>query len=172
MDSAERALMVQPLIEAIVRDGELSLMFIDGAFSHAVRKRARAGEWRVQAEYGGSAEPVSPEPATVMAARTALAVAPAPSLYARADGFLEGGRFVLTELELLEPSLFMRSDPQAGGDVALDVWDDVVHVWQWYWPMLEAGNAAIARLSTFLLIRLTSSGAAAGPISPAKLGWS
>jgi glutathione synthase/RimK-type ligase-like ATP-grasp enzyme len=118
MDSAERALMVQPLIEAIVRDGELSLMFIDGAFSHAVRKRARAGEWRVQAEYGGSAEPVSPEPATVMAARTALAVAPAPSLYARADGFLEGGRFVLTELELLEPSLFLRSDPQAAERLA------------------------------------------------------
>lgn len=113
MDSAERALMVQPLVEAIVRDGELSLMFVDGEFSHAVRKRARSGEWRVQAEYGGSAELVSPAPATIRAARAALAVAPAPSLYARADGFLDGGRFVLTELELLEPSLFLRCDPRA-----------------------------------------------------------
>jgi glutathione synthase/RimK-type ligase-like ATP-grasp enzyme len=113
MDSTERALMVQPLIEAIVREGELSLMLIDGEFSHAVRKRARDGEWRVQAEYGGSAELVSPAPAIIMAARSALAVAPEPSLYARADGFLEEGRFVLTELELLEPSLFLRCDPRA-----------------------------------------------------------
>lgn len=43
---------------------------------------------------------------------------------------------------------------RAGREIALDVWDDVVHVWQWYWPMLESGRAALVQLAGFLQGRL------------------
>lgn len=50
--------------------------------------------------------------------------------------------------------LFARRAEQAGADVVLEVWDDVVHVWQWYWPILESGSAALAKIANFLRNRL------------------
>ena len=52
--------VVQPFLSAVLSAGELSLVFFAGAFSHAVRKRARPGDWRVQSDFGGTAEPVDP----------------------------------------------------------------------------------------------------------------
>ena len=49
---------------------------------------------------------------------------------------------------------FAEQARRAGGEIALDVWDDVVHVWQWYWPMLESGSAALVQLAGFLQSRL------------------
>lgn len=111
--SAERALIVQPLVPEVARDGELSLMFVAGRFSHAVRKRPHAGDFRVQAQHGGSVEPAEVDGALVAAAAAALATAPAPCLYGRVDGCVVGGRFVLMELEVLEPSLFFGCQPAA-----------------------------------------------------------
>jgi phosphinothricin tripeptide acetyl hydrolase len=51
---------------------------------------------------------------------------------------------------------FAKHVGQAGGDIALDIWDDVVHVWQWYWPMLESGSAALTQLASFLQSRLSA----------------
>jgi hypothetical protein len=110
--------MVQPFLPEIEQSGELSLVFLDGRFSHAVIKRAKAGDFRVQDQFGGSRRAVRPDAAVVAAARSALACAPEPPLYARLDGCLIDGRFVLMELELIEPELFFATAPEAASALA------------------------------------------------------
>src|SRR5262245_13625804 len=116
-----RSLMVQPLLPEVAEHGELSLMFVGGRFSHAVRKRPRVGDFRVQREHGGSATLVQPDGAIIDAAARALASSPAPTLYARVDGCEVAGRFLLMELELLEPSLFFTCAPAAATDFAREI---------------------------------------------------
>ena len=105
--------MVQPFIPEIQSQGEWSMMFFGGVFSHAVVRRAASGDFRVQREFGGTFETVAPSPAVLAQAERALRAAPGESLYARVDGVILGGELVLTELELLEPSLFLDADPSA-----------------------------------------------------------
>jgi glutathione synthase/RimK-type ligase-like ATP-grasp enzyme len=98
--------MVQPFISEIQTRGEWSLIFIDGAFSHAVRKIPTDGDFRVQTAYGGGSVADNPGREVLDAARRVLEVAPSPWLYARVDGIETATGFVLLELEMLEPSLF------------------------------------------------------------------
>jgi glutathione synthase/RimK-type ligase-like ATP-grasp enzyme len=105
--------MVQPFLPELARDGEWSVMFIGGEFSHAVLKRPHAGDFRVQQEHGGSAELRTPPAHVLATARTIVRRAPGRCLYARVDGVEIGGKFVLVELELLEPSLFLGAAPGA-----------------------------------------------------------
>ncbi|MGH8176146.1 MAG: ATP-grasp domain-containing protein, partial [Steroidobacter sp.] len=65
--------MVQPFIPEIAQDGEWSLLFFDGLYSHAVCKRPRANDYRVQGEFGGSVEFVAPDDKTIAAAERAVA---------------------------------------------------------------------------------------------------
>ena len=100
------AWMAQPFMPEILDEGEYSLLFFEGAFSHAVLKRARPGDFRVQAEHGGSQAPVTPSAPIVDQARAALLAAPSSGLYARVDGVVRDGRLILMELELIEPFLY------------------------------------------------------------------
>ena len=110
--------MVQRFVPELASDGEWSLVFLDGEYSHAVLKRARAGDFRVQHEHGGTAEPRVAPPHLVDAARVIASLVPGPWLYARVDGVEIDGRFVLGELELLEPSLFLGAHGQAAERLA------------------------------------------------------
>lgn len=98
--------MVQPFMSEIQTRGEWSLMFIDGDFSHAVRKMPTEGDFRVQTGFGGRSITDQPDGELIRAARRVLDVAPSPWLYARVDGIETDAGFVLLELEMLEPSLF------------------------------------------------------------------
>lgn len=105
--------LVQPYLEEIARAGEWSLIYLDGVFSHAVRKRPASGEFRVQQHLGGVARAEQPPRHVVEAAEDVLARVRWPWLYARVDGVELDGRFTLVELEMLEPSLFLESDAEA-----------------------------------------------------------
>src|SRR5574337_390823 len=114
--------LVQPFVPEIVRAGEWSLLYFAGEFSHAVLKRPAVGDYRVQSEHGGSTAASRPDPATLVAAAQALAAVTAlghevPD-YARVDGVICAGRFLLMELELIEPSLFLEGEPQAAARLA------------------------------------------------------
>ena len=98
--------MVQPFMPEIQTRGEWSLMFIDGDFSHAVRKMPTEGDFRVQTGFGGRSITDQPDGEVIRAARRVLDVAPSPWLYARVDGIETDAGFVLLELEMLEPALF------------------------------------------------------------------
>jgi glutathione synthase/RimK-type ligase-like ATP-grasp enzyme len=98
--------MVQPFIPEIQTKGEWSLMFIEGEFSHAVRKMPTAGDFRVQTGFGGRSAADNPDSSVLSAARLVLDAVPSPWLYARVDGIETESGFVLLELEMLEPALF------------------------------------------------------------------
>lgn len=104
--------MVQPFLDQIVDEGEWSFVFFDGSFAGAIIKRAAPGDYRVQMQYGGTATFVPDPPAGMVeqAAKT-LAFPPGDLLYARVDGIRDGERFVLIELEVLEPLLFFGTIP-------------------------------------------------------------
>ncbi len=114
---AEGDALVQPFAPEIA-EGEWSLVFLGGAFSHAVRKRPAASDFRVQEELGGRASTEDPGPALVAQAQAALAAAPGRAAYARVDGIVRGGAFVLMELELIEPVLYLARHPEAPARLA------------------------------------------------------
>lgn len=105
--------LVQRYLPEIATAGEWSLVFFGGEYSHAVRKRPRAGDFRVQVDHGGTALPEAPPQAVVRAAARVLEAAPEPPVYARVDGVEMDGRFVLMELECLDPVLFFGAEPAA-----------------------------------------------------------
>lgn len=105
--------MIQPLVPDISTRGELSLMFFDTVFSHAVRKRPRGGEFRVQERLGGTISATAVAPALVAQASALLASSAPAALYARVDIVDAPERPVLMELELVEPSLFLAHDPES-----------------------------------------------------------
>lgn len=114
-DSRGKPMIVQPLVEEIGRTGEFSLMLFDGEFSHAVVKRPKSGDFRVQPHLGGVTLPSEAPPGAVELARQALAAAPAKATYARVDIIPDDeGVLRIMELELIEPALFLDHAPDAG----------------------------------------------------------
>jgi glutathione synthase/RimK-type ligase-like ATP-grasp enzyme len=109
--------LLQPFIPSIAA-GEQSFLFFGGAFSHAVRKRPKPGDWRVQHEYGGSSEPFDPPRAAVEEATQLLLGAAPGTTYARVDAVEVNGRLHLMELEVVEPELFFRHHPLAAARFA------------------------------------------------------
>lgn len=106
-------LLVQRFSTPVVTDGEWSLMFFQKRFSHAVLKKAKSGDFRVQDDFGGTVERATPDPALIDQAERILSRIDGPLLYARVDGVAQDGQFVLMELELIEPYLFLGSEPSA-----------------------------------------------------------
>jgi len=109
----DRGVLVQPFLPEIQSGGELSLLFFDGVFSHAVRKRPAAGDYRVQFQFGGTNEDAQVSEALIEQARACIAQAPALPVYARVDGVVKDGSFLLMELEVFEPLMFLSRHPEA-----------------------------------------------------------
>lgn len=106
--------MVQPLMPEIITEGEFSLFYFSGSYSHAILKTPRDGDFRVQEEHGGIIHPIVPTAKLQQAAQKVLDfIKPAP-LYARID-FVRDSEddFCLMELELIEPSLYFRMDKKS-----------------------------------------------------------
>jgi hypothetical protein len=117
---ADRALLAQPFVRAVLDEGEYSLFYFNGEHSHAILKTPKPDDFRVQEEHGGTIRAVNAEAGLRAAGRTVLAALDAAPLYLRADFVRagDGGSFQLMELELVEPSLYLRMDPQAPGRFA------------------------------------------------------
>lgn len=110
--------IIQEFMEEVESDGEYSLIFFGHQYSHAVKKTVKKGDFRVQSEYGGSSKAFRPSPSLIHQATAILDKAvpfeAAPRLlYARVDGIFRNGIFILMELELVEPSLFINKNPRA-----------------------------------------------------------
>jgi glutathione synthase/RimK-type ligase-like ATP-grasp enzyme len=114
-----RPYFVQPFIESVQSEGEYSLFFFSGDYSHAILKKPRQGDFRTQEEHGADILSVEAPAALVETARYVLGVVNPQPVYVRAD-FVRGpgARFLLMELELIEPSLYFRTDPGSAGRFA------------------------------------------------------
>ena len=110
---AGKRMMIQPYLPNIADEGEFSLFYFGGQFSHAIIKRPAAGDFRVQDQYGGYEEGIeAPEEAKALAiaalSATNAITQTGPLAYARVDMLRNSkGQFALMELELIEPSLFL-----------------------------------------------------------------
>jgi len=125
-DSHRQPMIVQPLIEEIARTGEFSLMLFDGEFSHAVVKRPKSGDFRVQPHLGGVTLPSKAPPGAEALARQALAAAPARATYARVDIVPDDdGKLMIMELELIEPALFLDHAPDEGASFTQSIRNSV-----------------------------------------------
>lgn len=100
-------LMIQQYLSAIETEGEWSLVFFDHQFSHAVRKRSRLSDFRVQKEYGGTVERDEPKLNRVSFAEKALRNLPRPATFARVDLVEQEDKIYLMEMEVIEPELFL-----------------------------------------------------------------
>lgn len=116
---AREAMMLQPYLARVERDGEISVIFIDGHISHVVRKIPQPGDYRVQDDFGARDEPWHLPPAERRIAEAIAEGLDNDALYARVD-FLrdDNGRLCCNELEAVEPSLFFRHAPQAAHHLA------------------------------------------------------
>jgi glutathione synthase/RimK-type ligase-like ATP-grasp enzyme len=107
------AVMLQEYLPEVETGGELSFMFFNRQFSHAVLKLPRAGDFRVQNDWGGTRHAAEPPAALVEQAAAVLGAVPGPLPYARVDGVVVGDALVLMELELIDPVLFLGWHPDA-----------------------------------------------------------
>lgn len=116
---ARRPFFVQPFIDSVQTEGEYSLFFFGGDFSHAILKKPRAGDFRTQEEHGADILSIEAPAALVATARKVLGVVNPQPVYVRADFVRDSdNRFRLMELELVEPSLYFRTDPDSAGRFA------------------------------------------------------
>ena len=105
--------IIQPFVAAVAGEGELSFLFVDGRFSHAVRKVAKPGDFRIQPQFGGQFSRFDPEPSQLALAETVIAALPEPALYTRVDLLRLGdGSLALMELEAIEPDLYPQMAPE------------------------------------------------------------
>ncbi|WP_299008874.1 transporter [uncultured Caulobacter sp.] len=114
--------LIQPFLPAVGEEGELSLFYFDGRFSHAVAKVAASGDFRVQPQFGGQVSEIAPEPEALHAAEMVLNAAPGNLTYARVD-LIRGLDHTpqLMELEVIEPDLFLEHAHDNGAAFAAAV---------------------------------------------------
>ena len=117
-----RTMMIQPFLRSVMEEGEYSLIYFDGAFSHSIVKRAKRGDYRVQPHLGGTEVKCDPPAGSRRVAEAALALAPEQPAYARVDLIrLNDGSLAVIELELIEPSLWLEHAPDRGASFAAAV---------------------------------------------------
>jgi hypothetical protein len=105
--------LLQEVIPEVAERGEVSLVYFDGALSHAVIKRAKPDEFRVQQDFGGTVAVTNPAAGLRSFADRVMAMAGTDSLYARVDAVESARGPLLMELELIEPELYFLFVPEA-----------------------------------------------------------
>lgn len=111
---ANESLLLQPFQRAIVEHGEDTLMLFNGRYSHAVRKVAKPGDFRVQDDYGGTVHAHHPTAEQIELAERAMACCLPVPAYGRVDMVqIAPRRYAVMELELIEPELWLRYHPPA-----------------------------------------------------------
>jgi hypothetical protein len=110
------AALVQPFLLSVTEEGELSLLYFGGRFSHALIKTPKSGDYRTQGQHGAIERQID-APKTALDAANAILdrSAGSPFTYARVD-LVRGpkGEWLLMELELIEPWLYLDHDGHGG----------------------------------------------------------
>lgn len=116
------AAMIQPFLPSVSGEGEISLLHFDGVFSHAIGKVARAGDFRVQPQFGSTIGPITPPAGALDVAQAVIAATPGRLTYCRVDLIRHpDGTLRVMELEAIEPDLFLEHAPEAGAVFAAAV---------------------------------------------------
>ena len=111
--------IVQEFQNNVISEGEVAMIVIGGKFTHAVLKKAKEGDFRVQDDFGGSIAIYNPSEEMVkLAEKCTRILTPIPS-YARVDIIWDNlWELAVSELELIEPELWFRLNPNAAQKLA------------------------------------------------------
>ncbi len=117
--TSERQMLVQEYLPTITNMGEASLMVFNGTYTHAVLKKAKKGDFRVQDDFGGTVHEYQPTAEEIRFAEAVFASCEPVPAYGRADIVWDTqGNFLLSELEIIEPELWVRNHPAAAAPFA------------------------------------------------------
>ena len=108
-----RECMIQPFMLGIVEEGEFSLFYFDGEYSHTILKSPKKHDFRVQEEWGGNLIKVEPEQSLKQHAEKVIDAIKTSLLYTRLDFVRTSTGFALMEAELIEPSLYFNLDDES-----------------------------------------------------------
>lgn len=108
--------IIQPFLAEILESGEWSFIFFNGIYSHTLVKKAKQGDFRVQPAHGGSVHVQNPDQNLIEIAAEYVKLFAKNCLYARVDGTFVNNQFLLMELELIEPFLFLNTSNQNYGN--------------------------------------------------------
>ncbi len=125
---SEEAFLLQTFQHNIVSKGEISLMFFNGIYTHAVLKKAKKGDFRVQDDFGGTVEKYEANLEEINFSKKAIEACFSLPVYARVDFFYNNKEeLVLGELELIEPELWFRLHPEASNIFAKQLYNILKH---------------------------------------------
>ncbi len=110
----DRSCVVQPFMSGIVNEGEFSLFYLNGEYSHAILKTPKRKDFRVQEEHGGKIKAIKPPAGCLETGEKIMKLISPTPLYARVDLVrTDDNQFAVVELELIEPSMYLRKSKQA-----------------------------------------------------------
>ena len=119
-----KCMLFQEFLNNIITQGEISLIIIKGKYTHAVKKTAKKGDFRVQDDYGGIVKNYIPTKKEIMFAENCIKACPYSPIYARVDLVYDNSnKLSLCELELIEPELWFRQYPNAAQILANEVFN-------------------------------------------------
>lgn len=117
-------MLLQEYLPDITVKGEVAFMVMAGKFTHAVLKKAKPGDFRVQDDFGGTLHDYSPTEEEIRFAEEVVRNCPSLPLYARVDVMWDAlGRACVSELEIIEPELWFRRHPEAANVLAEKIAD-------------------------------------------------
>ena len=117
-------MLFQSFLKNITLLGEISLIMIGGKYTHAVKKTAKKGDFRVQDDHGGNVEKHQPTKEEIIFAENCLKASPFSPLYARVDIVYDNNNIIsLSELELIEPELWFRNNPISANLLAEEIFN-------------------------------------------------
>ncbi len=120
----ERDMLIQPFQETIITLGEASLMIFNGKYTHAILKKAKEGDYRVQENFGGGVYDYVPTLEEISYAENVFKMCDPMPAYGRVDIIWDAdGTILLGELEIIEPELWIRNCPEAAENFV----DGIVH---------------------------------------------
>ena len=107
-------MLFQEFLTNITREGEISLIMIAGKYTHAVKKIAKKGDFRVQDDHGGTVEEYHAKKEEIIFAENCIKKSPFSPIYARVDIVYDNNnQLSLSELELIEPELWFRNNSKS-----------------------------------------------------------
>ena len=119
---SEECMLFQEFLDDIIAKGEISLVMIGGKYTHAVKKIAKKGDFRVQDDHGGKVEKYSPSQTEILFAEQCIENSPFSPIYARVDIIYDNkNKPSLSELELVEPELWFRNYPKSAEFLAEEI---------------------------------------------------
>ena len=112
-------MLVQPFFPTISELGEASLMVFGGKFTHAILKKAKAGDFRVQDDFGGTVHDYNPTQEEIKFAEKVFQSCTSLPIYGRVDIVWDSNKHIyLSELEIIEPELWIRNKPESANKIA------------------------------------------------------